>query len=202
MRDLCGRSFTIGVNVSAAQVTQPGLQDQLSRLTASAPDIHIVLELTEGTLLADDNQTSGALLALRAAGASLAVDDFGVGYSSVGYLHRLPVKIVKIDKSFIHGLWDERARALVQGVIAMANALDFQLVAEGIEDWATAATVRDLGCPLGQGFLLSRPMTLDEALETATAGSIDISRLAAIHPMVPSLGRSQGDLRRTAGQRT
>jgi len=110
----CGRAFTVGVNISPAQVTDPDLLARVGRLMTAAPEVHLVLELTEGTLLADDAETSAALTALQAAGAGLAVDDFGVGYSSIGYLHRLPVTILKIDKSFIAGLWDDRARTLVQ----------------------------------------------------------------------------------------
>jgi len=194
MRERCGRPMTIGVNVSAAQVTDRGLCDQVRRLTAIAPEIHIVLELTEGTLLADDVHTSRALLALQRAGASLAVDDFGVGYASVGYLHRLPVEIVKIDKSFIQGLQDERTRTLVQGIVAMAYAMGVKVIAEGIEDWATAAIVRDLGCRLAQGYLLSRPMPVEDAITSAVRGYVDVTPLASVHPLAPPLPRRGGTL--------
>ncbi len=174
----CGRPFTMAVNVSAAQVGDPGLLDRVTRLVAAAPDVPLVLELTERTLLADAHDTLSALLALRAAGARLAVDDFGVGYSSISYLHRLPVAIVKIDKSFIQAMWDGRARTLVQAVIAMGQAMDLALVAEGIEDWATAATVHAMGCSLGQGFLYSRPLSFDDALVEAEADRFDVSPMA------------------------
>ena len=101
--------------------------------------------------------TVGALHALKDAGARLAVDDFGVGYSSVGYLHRLPVDILKIDKSFVHQLDDPRAYALVQGVVSMARAMQLTVVVEGVETWADAVAVRDLGCGLAQGYLFCRP---------------------------------------------
>ena len=94
------------------------------------PDVQIVLELTEGTLIDDDGVTVGALHDLKAAGTRLAVDDFGVGYSSVGYLHRLPVDILKIDKSFVHQLGDPRAYALVQGVVSMARSMQLTVVVE------------------------------------------------------------------------
>ncbi len=198
MKERCGRPLTIGVNVAAAQVTEPELSEQIHRLTALAPDIHIVLELTERTLLADDLPTSEALLALQAAGASLAVDDFGAGYSSIGYVHRLPIAIVKVDKSFIQALWDERARTLVQGIIAMADAMGLQVVAEGIEDWVTAAMVRDLGFRLGQGYVLSRPMSVGEALASADSGYIDVAALASIRPVVPPVPRRTGRLHHAA----
>lgn len=179
----CGRPFSIAVNVSAAQVPDRSLLDRVTRLVASAPSVPLVLELTEGTLLADEYDTLRALLALQATGAALAVDDFGVGYSSIGYLHRLPVAIVKIDKSFVQGLWDERACTLVQGVIAMAKAMDLEVVAEGIEDWATAATVYQMGCRLGQGFLLARPMPFAQAAQVASSGNFDVTPMLVAGPV-------------------
>lgn len=198
MHERSGRPLTIGVNVSPAQVTERGLYDQVQRLAVAAPQVNLVLELTEGTLLADDVQTSRALLALKAAGASLAVDDFGVGYASIGYLHRLPVEIVKVDKSFIQQLHDERARTLVQGVIAMAGAMGLQVVAEGIEDWSTAAAVRDLGCRLSQGYLLSRPLAFDDAIERAVLGKVDVAPLRCMGPVGVPEPRHGGTLHRTA----
>ena len=134
-----------------------------------------MLELTEGILLGDDPATIAALHRLRDAGARLAVDDFGVGYSSVGYLHRLPVDILKIDKLFVAELHDPRSRALVEGVVAMARAMNLTVVTEGVEDWENAAALRDLRCELAQGYVFSRPVELDRALELAAAGSIDVS---------------------------
>ncbi len=172
-----GRPLSIAVNVSAAQVPDPALLERVRELVAGAPGTPLVLELTEGTLLADEVETLRALLALQATGASLAVDDFGVGYSSIGYLHRLPVAIVKIDKSFVQGLWDERARTLVRAVIAMAQAMGLEVVAEGIEYWATAATVYDMGCRFGQGFLFAQPMPFAEAAAAACRGSFDMTQM-------------------------
>ncbi len=192
MRERAGRPMMMGINVSPAQVTEPALLARVSELIAAEPDIKLVLELTEGTLLADDEDTSLALLALQAAGAALAVDDFGVGYASIGYLYRLPVQIVKIDRSLVQAIWEPRARLLVQGVIAMAQAMDLEVVAEGIEDWATAMTVRDLGCALGQGYVLARPMSLEAALDAATKLSLHSSILG---------GARTGPARRVAPSR-
>jgi len=136
-----------------------------------------VLELTEGTLIDDDGATVAALHALKDAGARLAVDDFGVGYSSVGYLHRLPVDILKIDKSFVHQLGDPRAYALVQGVVSMANSMQLTVVVEGVETWADAVAVRDLGCGLAQGYLFCRPVPSEEMMQLAVAGGVDIEPL-------------------------
>ncbi|MEP6696679.1 MAG: EAL domain-containing protein [Pseudonocardiales bacterium] len=177
MRESSGRALTMGVNVSPAQVKNPALLRQVRGLIASTPDVQLVLELTESALLADDTETASALLALEEAGAALAVDDFGVGYSSIGYLYRLPVKIVKIDRSLIQALGEPRADTLVQGVVAMAQAMGLTVLAEGIEDWDTVHRIRQLGCRLGQGHLLARPMSLDEALAAVTIGSVHSSRL-------------------------
>jgi EAL domain-containing protein (putative c-di-GMP-specific phosphodiesterase class I) len=116
----------------------------------------------------------------------LAIDDFGVGYSSVGYLHRLPVDVLKIDKLFVAELHDPRSRALVAGVVAMAHAMDLSVIAEGVEDWHSATSVRDLGCDLAQGYLFSRPLALEEALAVAAVGSVDLGPMRPQRrPLVP-----------------
>jgi len=172
-----GRPMSIGVNLSAMQVTDPVLAERVSELIHWDPDVPLVLELTEGILLGDDPATIAALHRLRDAGARLAVDDFGVGYSSVGYLHRLPVDILKIDKLFVSELHDPRSRALVEGVVAMARAMNLTVVTEGVEDWDNAAALRDLRCELAQGYVFSRPVELERALELAAQGSIDIAQM-------------------------
>jgi len=172
-----GEPVTMSVNLSAVQVADPELHALMRRLCADFPDVQVVLELTEGTLIDDDGATVAALHALKDAGARLAVDDFGVGYSSVGYLHRLPVDILKIDKSFVHQLGDPRAYALVQGVVSMANSMQLTVVVEGVETWADAVAVRDLGCGLAQGYLFCRPVPSEEMMQLAVAGGVDIEPL-------------------------
>ena len=104
----------------------------------------------------------------------MAIDDFGVGYSSISYLHRFRcIDTVKIDRSFIAGInGDDRMRALVQSVIAMASAFDATVVAEGIEDVETLEEIRALGCHFGQGYLLGRPEQFATALELARRGIV------------------------------
>jgi EAL domain-containing protein (putative c-di-GMP-specific phosphodiesterase class I) len=156
-------------------VTDPVLIERVGELVALDSQVRLVLELTEGILLGDDPATIAALHGFRSAGARLAVDDFGVGYSSVGYLHRLPVDILKIDKLFVAELHDPRSRALVDGVVAMARAMDLTVVVEGVEEWASAVALRDLRCELAQGYLFSRPVELSAALELAAQGVIDVA---------------------------
>jgi diguanylate cyclase (GGDEF)-like protein len=178
-----GRPLSIGVNLSAIQVTDPVLVERVVELVALDSHVRLVLELTEGILLGDDPATIAALHGFRAAGARLAVDDFGVGYSSVGYLHRLPVDILKIDKLFVAELHDPRSRALVDGVVAMARAMDLTVVVEGVEEWASAVALRDLRCELAQGYLFSRPVELPAALELAAHGVIDVAPMNPVGVM-------------------
>ena len=123
----------------------------------------VVLELTERALV-DPDAARTALAAVRGEGLQLCVDDFGSGYSSLGLLHRLPVDGLKIDRSFVSDLDGSRtARSLVRGVVQIAADLDLRTVAEGIETEGHLAALRALGCPLGQGYLFSRPVPPDEA---------------------------------------
>ena len=127
-----------------------------------------------------------AIERLKGDGLRMAIDDFGVGYSSVGYLHRLPVDILKVDKVFVSDLHDPRSHALVQGVVSMANALTLEVGVEGVEDWSSARAMRDLGCHYGQGYLFSRPVPLVEALELARAGQVDVAPMSVEPSPMPS----------------
>jgi len=167
-----GRRLTIGVNLSPLQLDDPGLVPRVTELVASDPQVTLMLELTEGTVLGDSERTSRVLHQLRDAGAVLAVDDFGVGYASVSYLRRLPVEIVKIDRSFVVALDDPRTVALVEGIVAMASAMGMRVIGEGIEVPEAVTMLAAMGCELGQGFLYSPAVTLQEALELAAAGRI------------------------------
>ncbi len=175
-----GRPLSIAINLTPDQATAPRVLELVTTMRGDHPEVPLVLEITEGTLLVDDTRTREALEALAATGARLAVDDFGVGYSSIGYLHRFPVRILKIDKSFVQDCHELRARPLVEGVIAMARTMGLSVVAEGIEDWSTAALIRDMGCDLGQGFLFARPVPLAELLGLVSTGTVDMSQAAAL----------------------
>ena len=92
-------------------------------------------------------------------GVSLALDDFGKGYSSLSYLHRFPIDRIKIDRTFVGGLPESRASlAIVSAVVSFARALDIEVVAEGVETQAHVDALRDLGCEYGQGFFVHRPV--------------------------------------------
>jgi diguanylate cyclase (GGDEF)-like protein len=153
----------LSVNVSGAQLHDPRLVDHVAEaLAASGLDPGLLtLELTE-TMLVDDLQPSVARLHdLKALGVRLALDDFGTGYSSLGYLRHFPMDVLKVDKSFIDGVADPAADAhgLMRSIIGLGHTLGLTVVAEGVEDSGQLEQLRHLGCDLGQGFLLARPMT-------------------------------------------
>jgi diguanylate cyclase (GGDEF)-like protein len=160
-----GRPIDLSVNISPLQIPDRQLLERVRLCVARHPDVSLVLELTEMSVLADDQATIDRLDDLVAAGAQLAVDDFGTGYSSIAYLHRLPVSVVKIDRSFTRDLASARSAPLVRGIIAMAQAMSLRIVAEGVEDKATAEMLQAMGAQRGQGFYWSRPMTLPQALD-------------------------------------
>ncbi len=175
-----GRRLSIAVNVSTIQLAEPSFPALLAGIVESGSAVRLVIELTEGTLLGEDAATAAALAAIRAVGACLSVDDFGVGYSSIAYLHRLTVDSLKIDKSFVLRLPDDqRAAALIEGVCAMARALDIAVVAEGIENTASAALVYSLGCRTGQGYYFSPAVPLVAALPLVAA-RYDVGACAAV----------------------
>ena len=166
-----GAPFTLAVNLSARELTHPDVVTTvLNAVRRSALDPHrLTIEVTESTAMADRETGFRALRELSAAGVRIAIDDFGTGYSSLDHLREMPADILKIDRSFVAGMAaNSPDSALVAAAIAMGRALEMEVVAEGIETAEQVADLRELGCPLGQGFLFSRPLPpegLDELLE-------------------------------------
>lgn len=150
----------LAVNLSRAQLTQPGFVDRVAHLLrANGMPAHCLqLEITE-SLAAQDEGVQARLHELKALGLTLALDDFGTGYSSLSSLHQFPVDTVKIDRSFVSQAdASHHHRVLIQATVMVANSLGMSTVAEGIETQAQAAVVRELGCDKGQGYLFSRPL--------------------------------------------
>lgn len=170
MATAAGRPLSLAVNVSPKQLGDDALVAIVGDLIASdATGTHLVLELTESAVITEDPDVKHRMQRLVDAGASLALDDFGVGYSSVGYLRWLPMRILKLDRSLLTTIAeDPRARNLVDALLVMGRALGLVVVAEGIERQAQSRVLGELGCPLGQGWLLSGPLRLAE-LETLLA---------------------------------
>ena len=149
----------VSINISDRQLAQgAGLLDSVrAAVDASGTDPSgLVMEVTEAGLVADAETGIGVLHELKSLGVKLAIDDLGAGYSSHGCLTRTPVDLLKIDRSFVAGLGhSEDDTATVRGVIELAHAFDIQAVAEGIETRGQLATLQNLGCGYGQGYLWS-----------------------------------------------
>jgi diguanylate cyclase (GGDEF)-like protein len=151
----------VSVNVSGRQVAEGSLVASVARALEDSglgPE-RLQLELTETVLMDDVDGHVAVMRDLKQLGVSLAIDDFGKGYSSLGYLHRFPIDRIKIDRDFVRGLPDSRAdRAIVSAVISFARALDMEVVAEGAETQQHVDALRALGCEHVQGFFFHRPM--------------------------------------------
>jgi EAL domain-containing protein (putative c-di-GMP-specific phosphodiesterase class I) len=120
----------------------------------------VFAEITEGVLLDDSEAVTRNLSVLAGAGVGAILDDFGVGYSALSYIHRVPLASIKVDRGFVARLMDDRmAGAIIETVCTLAQRLGLTTVAEGIETPEQLERVRRLGCDRGQGFLLAEPMT-------------------------------------------
>ena len=153
-----GFDVSVCVNISVQQAGDDLVHDvaEVLRRTGLAPD-RLMLEVTESLFVADSEASTGPLEAVRAAGVRIAIDDFGTGYSALGYLRRLPVDVLKVDRRFIADM-DGAGVAVLAAIVKMAQALGLETVAEGIETQEQLGQLRELGCDLGQGFFLARPM--------------------------------------------
>ena len=152
--------IVVRVNVSARQLTEPGLTDVVADALARsglAPH-RLCLEVTESVVLEDADRCVAALQALRDIGVGVALDDFGTGYCSLSYLRRLPINGLKIDRSFVRGLGHEADDdSIVTSVIELARSLGVSVVAEGVETEAQLQRLREGGCDTMQGFLFAKP---------------------------------------------
>ena len=160
----------IAINLSPAQFRRGDLVATVAEVLAEtglAPE-RLELEITEGLLLQDTEAVLATLVELRGLGVGIAMDDFGTGYSSLAYLWRFPFTKLKIDRSFVTGMGgNPKAAAIVETVVALGRSLGLAVTAEGIETQTEANTLRGLGCDLGQGYLLGRPMRVETARQLA-----------------------------------
>jgi EAL domain-containing protein (putative c-di-GMP-specific phosphodiesterase class I) len=176
--------FYVSVNLSAYQLLEPDLVDDVSRALADSgfPPEALVLEVTESALIENLDVTLPRLHALSSLGVRLAVDDFGTGYSSLSYLADLPVDFVKIDKSFIDRITpDAEGSAMVHGVIDLSRALGLVCIAEGVESEYQRSILDELGCDNAQGYLFARP-----ASGTDVTQDFDRLRLVETAPALSS----------------
>jgi PAS domain S-box-containing protein len=166
-----GRPVLVHINVSAAQFGPRLAQDLHRALAAHGVDPPlIVLELTETMLIPDRHWLSGELARLKATGVRVAIDDFGTGHSSLARLKDLPVDVIKIDRMFVNQLTPGGPAEMITGILHIAASLNVDVVAEGIETTSERDLLAELGCRLGQGYLYSRPLALDQAQALLRAG--------------------------------
>lgn len=160
------RTLAVAVNLSSKQFLQPDLIDQVIQIlqeTRVYPRA-LKLEITESVVMENIGTSTVLLQQLRALGIELAIDDFGTGYSSLSYLHRLPISLLKIDKSFVNGLVEKRDHAeIVKTILTLARSLGIRVVAEGVETLEQLVALRGLNCDAGQGFLFSKPVQAETA---------------------------------------
>jgi diguanylate cyclase (GGDEF)-like protein/PAS domain S-box-containing protein len=164
-QDASMRDLTLAVNVSARQFRQPDFVAQVQRAlkeSGAKPSL-LKLELTESTVLENVEDTISKMLELKLLGVSFSMDDFGTGYSSLQYLKRLPLDQVKIDRSFVRDITsDPDDAAIVQTIIAMSEALELNVIAEGVETEAQRDFLDRHGCRAFQGYLFSKPVPLEQ----------------------------------------
>ncbi|WP_338760968.1 EAL domain-containing protein [Massilia sp. METH4] len=152
-------ALTVAVNMSARQLREPGFIDEVTRALATSglPPQRLELELTESQLMEDVAAAVAFMQAARTIGVRLAIDDFGTGYSSLAYLQTFPINQLKVDRSFVQ-LLPERGATIIHAVLALARGFGLTVVAEGVEEAAQLAWLREAGCDVVQGYLLGRPM--------------------------------------------
>jgi diguanylate cyclase (GGDEF)-like protein len=165
--------MTMSVNLSVRELHDAGLVEHVEtvlRETGLDPSL-LVLEITETSMIEDADEMLMTLHALRALGVRLAIDDFGTGYSSLSYLRRLPIDVLKIDRSLVSSSSGEVGRdaALIDAVFRLGADLGLQTIVEGVEEPEQRARLVALGCQLGQGFLFARPMDGAAATEALLA---------------------------------
>ncbi len=168
--------FWIGVNLSSREFQQADLVEYVRTALSdySLEGRQLEIEITESTAMENADAVVGRLVQLKASGVSLSIDDFGTGYSSLGYLHRFPIDRLKIDRSFVARMLecgDEDGTPIVRAILALAQHIGIDVVAEGIEHRSQQEMLRALKCHLGQGYLFSRPADAVAALHMLQTGT-------------------------------
>lgn len=179
-----GIHLTIAINLSARNLHDTRLLTHVSRLLSAlkiSPD-RIHLEITESAMMVDPAKAKQILDGFDDIGLGLAIDDFGTGYSSLAYLKRLPVDVIKIDKSFVLDMTkDESDASIVRATIDLAHTLGLKVVAEGVEDRETWSALQKLGCDIAQGYYISKPIPAEELVRWLASNNFkpDSAKVAA-----------------------
>lgn len=156
-----GLSLSIAINLSARSLNDKNLPEWIANILKDCEEssAHLEFEITESTLMIDEDNTEKTIQKLQDMGIQFAIDDFGTGYSSLVYLKKLSVDSIKIDKSFIKNLTSNKADlTIVQSTINLGHDLGIKVVAEGVEDQKTVDKLIDLGCDAAQGYYICRPI--------------------------------------------
>jgi len=168
LREATGIDLTVSVNLSARQFqrSNPVSMVEGALVSSGLSARNLVLEMTESVLMDHGEVTLSTLEQLRHQGVRLAIDDFGTGYSSLSYLHRFPIDILKIDRSFISRLTsDHPNESLAASIVRIADGLQLETVAEGVEDPSQLQYLRHMGCQKAQGFLFAAPARFEDMAE-------------------------------------
>jgi diguanylate cyclase (GGDEF)-like protein/PAS domain S-box-containing protein len=164
-----GEGLRVAVNISGRHLQQGNLVEDVRtalEMSGLAPG-NLVIELTESTIMQNTEANLARLRELKALGVRLAIDDFGVGYSSLSYLHRFPIDILKIDRAFVSRMTEQNGGPeLARAVVMLGTTLGLETIAEGIENEDQATALLDLGCVAGQGFLFASSCSLAEVTRT------------------------------------
>lgn len=178
--DLGLHDIKVAINISPAQFEN----SDISSIVASALEetgleaIHLEIELTESAIMHNPEAAIGVLSALNRMGVTLAIDDFGTGYSSLSYLQRFPIDVLKIDRSFVKDVSKNKGDAsIVSAIISMAHSLDLRVVAEGVEDATQLAFMQERDCEVVQGFLFSKAVPAEQAVELLKAGIVEVESI-------------------------
>ncbi|MBY0492135.1 MAG: EAL domain-containing protein [Gemmatimonadaceae bacterium] len=166
----------VSVNLSGRHLQDPGVvQDVATALTDSGLDPALLtVEITESVMMHNTQAAIGVLRELKGLGITIAIDDFGAGYSSLSYLQQFPIDILKIDKAFVDKLGTaDSDEALARAILALGDALGLATVAEGIETMRQVEMLQQLGCLLGQGFLFSRPLAARAFADMLVTGGLE-----------------------------
>jgi diguanylate cyclase (GGDEF)-like protein len=174
---ICSRDATMSVNVSSRQLHDPKFIAIVNEalIRSHIPADQLWLEVTESVMITQPEQALETLRSISALGVRIAIDDFGTGYSSLSFLQRFPIHRLKIDKSFVNNIAkDQNSRTLVKTIIAMAESLGLEVVAEGVETVQQLHALADLNCSQAQGYLISHPVSPQEI----PAALVELNQLA------------------------
>jgi len=186
-REITGHDYFVAVNLSAIQLSDPLLQNQVERilLETALPPHCLEIELTESAIMRDTKRGIELLNAFRQIGIKLSVDDFGTGYSSLSYLKQLPINTLKIDRSFIIDTPnDKEAASITKAIVALGHSLQLEIIAEGVETAEQVSFLRDAGADILQGFYFSCAISATDFRQLVVAGDypMPVARTASKPP--------------------